>query len=171
MFGIKINFYSLIWLNKNIKFFLWFSIRAKHWKMFLAKNIFQKNDFSEIILRRKPFYVETNGALEEIKKEGREEYIVKHILLDFKNFVIGLIHLSKLIVKIISFKSQTSFCFLGCVWDCDFVEKKCDFKPNRKKMNRLKTAFLKNCDLKTQKSAYSNRRQFGAFCKRSILKG
>jgi hypothetical protein len=83
--------------------------------MFLAKNIFQKNDFSEIILRRKPFYVETNGALEEIKKEGREEYIVKHILLDFKNFVIGLIHLSKLIVKIISFKSQTSFCFLGCV--------------------------------------------------------
>jgi hypothetical protein len=22
---------------------------------------------------------------------------------------------------------------LGCVWDCDFVNKKCDFKPNRRK--------------------------------------
>jgi hypothetical protein len=30
--------------------------------MLSPKNIFQKNDFPEIILRRKPFYVETNGA-------------------------------------------------------------------------------------------------------------
>jgi hypothetical protein len=31
--------------------------------MLSAKNVFQKNDFSETILRRKPFYVETNRAL------------------------------------------------------------------------------------------------------------
>jgi len=42
--------------------YLWFSVRAKHWKMLSAKNIFQKNDFPETILRRKPFYVERNGA-------------------------------------------------------------------------------------------------------------
>jgi hypothetical protein len=42
---------------------LWFSVRAKHRKMLSAKNIFQKNDFPETILWRKPFYVETNGAL------------------------------------------------------------------------------------------------------------
>jgi hypothetical protein len=35
---------------------------AKHRKMLSAKNIFQKNDFPETILRRKSFYVETNGA-------------------------------------------------------------------------------------------------------------
>jgi hypothetical protein len=22
--------------------------------------------------------------------------------------------------------------YLGCVWDCDFVNNKCDFKPNRR---------------------------------------
>jgi hypothetical protein len=43
--------------------YLWFSVRAKHRKMLSAKNIFQKNDFPETILRRKLFYVETNGAL------------------------------------------------------------------------------------------------------------
>jgi hypothetical protein len=31
--------------------------------MLLAKNILLKNDFLETILRQKPFYVETNGAL------------------------------------------------------------------------------------------------------------
>jgi hypothetical protein len=31
--------------------------------MLSAKNIFQKNDFPEIILRQKQFYVETNRAL------------------------------------------------------------------------------------------------------------
>jgi len=30
-------------------------------------------------------------------------------------------------------------------------------------MNRLKTAFLKNWDLKTQKNIYSNRRQWSVF--------
>jgi hypothetical protein len=29
----------------------------------LIKNIFQKNDFLGTILRRKPFYIETNEAL------------------------------------------------------------------------------------------------------------
>jgi hypothetical protein len=38
-------------------------------------------------------------------------------------------------------------------------------------MNRLKTAFLKNCDLKKQKSAYSNRRQCGVFLKTQYFKG
>jgi len=33
-----------------------------HRKMLSVKNIFQKNDFPKIILRRKPLYVETNGA-------------------------------------------------------------------------------------------------------------
>jgi hypothetical protein len=37
-------------------------------------------------------------------------------------------------------------------------------------MNRLKTAFLKNCDLKTQKGAYSNRRQCDAFLKTQYFK-
>jgi hypothetical protein len=37
-------------------------------------------------------------------------------------------------------------------------------------MNRLETAFLKNCDLKTQKSVYSNRRQWGAFLKTQYFK-
>jgi hypothetical protein len=37
-------------------------------------------------------------------------------------------------------------------------------------MNRLKTAFLKNYDLKTQKSAYSNRRQCSAFLKTQYFK-
>jgi hypothetical protein len=31
--------------------------------MFSTKNIFQKNDFPEIILRQKSFYIETNGAV------------------------------------------------------------------------------------------------------------
>jgi hypothetical protein len=31
--------------------------------MLSAKNIFQKNDFPKIILRRKLFYIETNRAL------------------------------------------------------------------------------------------------------------
>jgi hypothetical protein len=38
-------------------------------------------------------------------------------------------------------------------------------------MNRLETAFLKNCDLKMQKSAYSNCRQCGAFLKTQYFKG
>jgi hypothetical protein len=37
-------------------------------------------------------------------------------------------------------------------------------------MNRLETAFLKNCDLKMQKSAYSNHRQLGAFLKTQYFK-
>jgi hypothetical protein len=37
-------------------------------------------------------------------------------------------------------------------------------------MNLLKTVFLKNCDLKTQKSAYSNRRQCGTFLKMQYFK-
>jgi hypothetical protein len=37
-------------------------------------------------------------------------------------------------------------------------------------MNRLETVFLKNCDLKTQKSAYSNPRQWGAFLKMQYFK-
>jgi hypothetical protein len=37
-------------------------------------------------------------------------------------------------------------------------------------MNRLKIAFLKNCDLKTQKNAYSNRRQLGTFLKTQYFK-
>jgi hypothetical protein len=32
-------------------------------------------------------------------------------------------------------------------------------------MNRLETAYLKNCDLKKQKNAYSNLRQCGTFLK------
>jgi hypothetical protein len=34
----------------------------------------------------------------------------------------------------------------------------------------LETAFLKNCDLKTQKNAYSNRRQLCAFLKTQYFK-
>jgi hypothetical protein len=52
-------------LNKNIKKYLRFSVRAKHWKMLSTENGFLKNDFPETILRRKPFYVETNRALLE----------------------------------------------------------------------------------------------------------
>jgi hypothetical protein len=37
-------------------------------------------------------------------------------------------------------------------------------------MNRLKTTFLKNCELKTQKSVYSNRRQCDAFLKTQYFK-
>ena len=39
-----------------------FRTRGKHRKMFSAENIFMENDFSENIFRRKPFYVEVNGA-------------------------------------------------------------------------------------------------------------
>jgi hypothetical protein len=67
MLWIKIDFYKLIWLNKNIKKYLWFSVRAKHQKMLSTENGFLKNDFPETILRRKPFYVETNGALVTIE--------------------------------------------------------------------------------------------------------
>jgi hypothetical protein len=44
-----------------------FSVRAKHRKMLSTENGFLKNDFPETILRRKPFYVETNGALIEMR--------------------------------------------------------------------------------------------------------
>jgi hypothetical protein len=37
-------------------------------------------------------------------------------------------------------------------------------------MNLLKSAFLKNCDLKKQKNAYSNRRQLGVFLKTQYFK-
>jgi hypothetical protein len=37
-------------------------------------------------------------------------------------------------------------------------------------MNRLKIMFLKNFDLKTQKNAYSNRRQCDAFLKMQYFK-
>jgi hypothetical protein len=37
-------------------------------------------------------------------------------------------------------------------------------------MNRLKTVFLKNSDLKTQKSAYLNRMQHGVFLKTQYFK-
>jgi hypothetical protein len=59
---------------------------------------------------------------------------------------------------------------LGCVWDCNFVEKKCDFKPNRKKIDCLETVFLKNCDLKTQKNTYLNCRQLSDFLKTQYFK-
>jgi hypothetical protein len=36
-------------------------------------------------------------------------------------------------------------------------------------MNRLKTTFLKNYDLKTQKSAYLNRRQYSAFFENAVF--
>jgi uncharacterized membrane protein YukC len=39
-------------LNKNIKKYLRFSVRAKHRKMLSTENSFLKNDFSETILRR-----------------------------------------------------------------------------------------------------------------------
>ena len=39
-----------------------FRTRDKYRKMFSAENIFRENDFSENIFRRKPFYVEVNGA-------------------------------------------------------------------------------------------------------------
>jgi hypothetical protein len=45
---------------KTLKKKLWFSVRAKHRKMFSAENIFLKNGLSENILRQKPFYAETN---------------------------------------------------------------------------------------------------------------
>jgi len=51
-------------LNKNIKKYLRFSVRAKHRKMLSTKNSFLKNDFPETILRLKPFYVEINEALD-----------------------------------------------------------------------------------------------------------
>jgi len=62
MLWIKIDFYKLIWLNKNIKKYFQFSVRAKHQKMLSTENGFLKNDFPKTILRRKSFYVETNGA-------------------------------------------------------------------------------------------------------------
>jgi hypothetical protein len=62
MLWIKIDFYKLIWLNKNIKKYLRFSVRAKHRKILSTENGFLKNDFPETILRWKPFYIETNGA-------------------------------------------------------------------------------------------------------------
>jgi hypothetical protein len=40
-----------------------FFVRAKHRKIFSKKIIFSENNFVEIILRRKSFYVKTNGAL------------------------------------------------------------------------------------------------------------
>jgi len=49
-------------LNKNIKKYLQFFVRAKHRKMLSTENSFLKNDFPKTILRRKSFYVETNGA-------------------------------------------------------------------------------------------------------------
>ena len=51
-------------MNIYINFVI-FRIRGKHRKMFLAENIFRKNDFSENIFRQKPFYVKVNGALVE----------------------------------------------------------------------------------------------------------
>jgi hypothetical protein len=60
--------------------------------------------------------------------------------------------------------------YLGCVWNCDFIEKKYDCKTKSRKINRLETAFLKNCDLKMQKSVYSNRRQYDAFLKTQYFK-
>jgi hypothetical protein len=55
-----------------------------------------------------------------------------------------------------------------CVWDCDFIEKK--YETKSQKMNRLKTVFLKICDLKTQKSVYLNRKQCGTFLKTQYFK-
>lgn len=51
-------------MNENIKNICDFSYtpNAKRQKMFSAKNIFLKNDFTENIFQRKTFYVETNGA-------------------------------------------------------------------------------------------------------------
>jgi hypothetical protein len=54
-----------------------FFARAKHWKMLLTENGFLKNDFPEIILRRKLFYVETNGAL-----------VYFHFPLSFFHFIV-----------------------------------------------------------------------------------
>ena len=49
-------------MNIYINFVI-FRTRGKHRKIFSAENIFKENDFSENIFRRKPFYVEVNGAL------------------------------------------------------------------------------------------------------------
>jgi hypothetical protein len=38
-------------------------------------------------------------------------------------------------------------------------------------MNRLRIAFLKNCNLKTQKTAFSNRKQVCVFLKMQNFKG
>ena len=48
-------------MNIYINFVI-FRTCGKHRKMFSAENIFRENDFSENIFRRKPFYVEVNGA-------------------------------------------------------------------------------------------------------------
>jgi hypothetical protein len=48
-------------------------MRAKRRKMFSPKNIFRKNDFPENILRRKPFYIERNGAYILILNMKKEE--------------------------------------------------------------------------------------------------
>jgi hypothetical protein len=38
----------------------------------------------------------------------------------------------KNILKLVGCCLETSTPSLGCVWDCDFVDNKCDFKPNRR---------------------------------------
>lgn len=50
------NYQTLIFAFRN------FFVRTKHRKIFSKKIIFSENDFVEIILRWKSFYVETNGA-------------------------------------------------------------------------------------------------------------
>jgi len=79
MLWIKIDFYKLICLNKNIKKYLRFSVRAKHRKMLSTENDFLKNDFPKTILWWKPFYVETNGALTfSIWGKRRQIYFYVH---------------------------------------------------------------------------------------------
>jgi hypothetical protein len=51
-----------------------------------------------------------------------------------------------------------------------FRREKVRFEIKSHKINRLKTAFLKNCDLKTRESAYSNRRQCDDFLKAQYFK-
>jgi len=58
MLWIKFDFYKLIWLNKYVKKYLWFFIRAKHQKILSTK----------IILQRKLFYSETKRVSIELQQ-------------------------------------------------------------------------------------------------------
>jgi hypothetical protein len=60
MLRIKINFHKLIWFNENIKNICDFRTQQTSKNAF-GKKHFSENDFPEIILQRKPFYIETNG--------------------------------------------------------------------------------------------------------------
>jgi hypothetical protein len=54
-------------------------VRVKRQKIFSRKSFFFKNDFAENMLRRKSFYVETNGAQECRTIVGASLYIYIYI--------------------------------------------------------------------------------------------